>query len=339
MIWNYNDFIKRDHKHTRVNIEFDHITKVCWSPDDKALVVHKCMENNIEVYKLTKKPDGTYASATSAHTFPQHNPEADLVALDMALNGKYIMTCNNKNQLVIWNLHGEILECVDTRHGDTYSARLSPCGRYVATTGFTPDVKVWEVKFSKAGTFEGLKRAYDLSGHKAGIYSCDINSDSTRMVSVSKDGTWRLYDTNIEYEKGQLVYLLHSGSYVMKGKARAIIRLSPNARTIVVSSGPSMTFYSASTGEKFSTISDIYIGPILDMFFDPASKLLLTLGDRHVRVFHNMAGYTSTIQDLQQSLKKSTSAGMKERIIDQIKEAKRDLENINNTIAQQQKKK
>lgn len=62
--------------------------------------------------------------------------------------------------------------------------------------GFTPDVKVWEVKFNKSEGFEGVRRAFDLSGHKAGIFSCDINSDSTRMVSVSRDGTWRLYNTD-----------------------------------------------------------------------------------------------------------------------------------------------
>lgn len=68
--------------------------------------------------------------------FHQHNDEADLIALEIAVKGKYIMTCNTKNQLVIWNLRGDILESVDTRHGDTYCARLSPCGRFVATSGW-----------------------------------------------------------------------------------------------------------------------------------------------------------------------------------------------------------
>ena len=29
--------------------------------------------------------------------------------------------------------------------------------RYVATSGFTPDVKVWEVKFSRGGEFEKVR--------------------------------------------------------------------------------------------------------------------------------------------------------------------------------------
>ena len=71
--------------------------------------------------------------------------------------------------------------------------------------GFTPDVKVWEVRFNKAGTYEGIRRAFELKGHKSGIYSCDFNQDSTKMVSVSKDGTWKLYNTNSMFIKYALI--------------------------------------------------------------------------------------------------------------------------------------
>ncbi len=66
--------------------------------------------------------------------------------------------------------------------------------------GFTPDVRVWEVIFSKSGDFEKTNRAFDLTGHTSGIYSFDFSPDSALMASVSKDGTWRLYNTNSKYE-------------------------------------------------------------------------------------------------------------------------------------------
>ena len=43
-------------------------------------------------------------------------------------------------------------------------------------------------------------------------------------------------------------------------------------------------------------MSLVFAGNIVDLLFDPESKLLLTLGDRHVRVFHNVAGYHAAIQ-------------------------------------------
>lgn len=54
--------------------------------------------------------------------------------------------------------------------------------------GFTPDVKVWEVGFDRAGNFTGCKRAFELKGHSAGVYSFSFNSDSSRYGSLSMIG-------------------------------------------------------------------------------------------------------------------------------------------------------
>lgn len=71
LIWNCNDFDKREHKNLRVNLGYDYASKVCFSPDDKALLLNKHEDNTIEVYKLNKKPDGTPLSVAPALTFPQ----------------------------------------------------------------------------------------------------------------------------------------------------------------------------------------------------------------------------------------------------------------------------
>ncbi|XP_076040326.1 transducin beta-like protein 2 isoform X2 [Oratosquilla oratoria] len=328
LIWNTKDLSQKDHRSVRGNIEYDYATHVCWSPDSKAFIVFKATANVIEVYKVGKKSDGSLGNIQLALTFPQHDATEEVLSMGFAVTGKYIMTCSSTNQLVIWDLRGEILETIDVRHGDTYSATISPCGRFVATTGFTPDVKVWEVRFNKTGSFEGIKRAYQLKGHKSGIYSCHFNSDSTKMVSVSKDGTWRLYDTNIEFDKGQEPYLILTGQHEPKDQ-RGLIQLSPDGRTIALGAGSSLSFFSAITGECLNQITDIYSGDIVGLMFDPSSKLIMTLGDKHAKVFHNVAGYMATLQDLEQSRTKATSAGMRERIDVQIVQAKSALADIN----------
>ena len=40
--------------------------------------------------------------------------------------------------------------------------------------GFTPDVKVWEVKFTRSGDFEKMSRAFELTGHASGVFSFDF---------------------------------------------------------------------------------------------------------------------------------------------------------------------
>jgi WD40 repeat protein len=54
---------------------------------------------------------------------------------------------------------------------------------------------VWEVKFSKLGEFQQLSRAFELTGHSSGVYDVGFCADSSRMVTVSKDGTWRAFNT------------------------------------------------------------------------------------------------------------------------------------------------
>ena len=39
-----------------------------------------------------------------------------------------------------------------------------------------------------------------------------------------------------------------------------------------------------------------FAGDIISLKFDPTSKFILTLGDKHTRVFHNVAGYHTAIQ-------------------------------------------
>ena len=139
------------------------------------------------------------------------------MAIEVASTGRFIMTCTPKNEVDLMDLKGQIMHSFTTNQMVTYCAKISPCAKLLAVSGtqhfyefgknlfnkiigicagFTPDVKVMEVVYSKAGEFEKVTRAFELSGHTSGIWSFDFSPDSSRMVTVSKDGTWRLYNTN-----------------------------------------------------------------------------------------------------------------------------------------------
>lgn len=62
---------------------------------------------------------------------------------------------------------------------------LVPSRRFVASCGFTPDVKVWEVCFNKKGDFREVTRAFELKGHTAGVPSFSFSNDSRRYVCVT----------------------------------------------------------------------------------------------------------------------------------------------------------
>ena len=82
-------------------------------------------------------------------------------------SGKFIASCNDKTELIIWNLKGDILDKIDTVHNLTYCCQVSPCGKFVATSGFTSDVKV--------------SYPYPCSDVENNIYSCNR---SGRLSSV-----------------------------------------------------------------------------------------------------------------------------------------------------------
>lgn len=148
--------------------------------------------------------------------------------------------------------------------------------------GFTPEVRVWEVVFSKSGEFEKVNRAFELVGHTSGIYSFDFSPDSGKMVTLSKDGTWRLYNTNskspdtidlwisritillilppVDYRQGQLTTLLTSGKWKLAGSQSGCIALAPDGRVLAVGIGTSLYVYSTLNGEQLAHIPDVHSG-------------------------------------------------------------------------------
>lgn len=69
LLWSSKHLDQKDHKSLRVNVEFDHAVMVRWSPDSKAFIIHKGVENVVEVHKVVKKADGWIASTSKAITF------------------------------------------------------------------------------------------------------------------------------------------------------------------------------------------------------------------------------------------------------------------------------
>ncbi|XP_076243383.1 transducin beta-like protein 2 isoform X2 [Calliopsis andreniformis] len=311
LLWSTKELTVKEKRSVRVNIEFDHATLIRWSPDGKAFIIHKGVANTIEVYKISKKSDGTLSSATKALEFSKRHTE-DVVGMDIACTGKYIITCSTANDLVIWDLKGQILATIELHLGSTFKARVSPCGRFVAASGFTPDVNVFEVAFTKTGDFKHVSKAFNLGGHSSGILDFNFSADSSYMATVSKDGTYRFYNTKIEFEKGEDPHILLTNTW--DTAANASIALSPNAEVLAIAHGSSLSFYSTITGLLDTTIEDIFLGPITCLAFDAAGEYVLVAGDKHIKVFRNITGYRVAIESAKRKLTQKQTSATKERL-------------------------
>lgn len=164
-----------------------------WSPDSKAILILKENDHAVEAYKIEKK-DGLFISSTKGISFPKVH-ENEVIGFGIAMNGKFVMTCTNQTEMIIWDVRGNILDKIDTFLMSTHCAKVSPCGNLIAAAGFAPDVKVWEVKF-KNGEFFKTDKAFDLTGHRSGIWDIAFDQDASHLASICKDGHFRVFKIN-----------------------------------------------------------------------------------------------------------------------------------------------
>ncbi|GFR97148.1 transducin beta-like protein 2 [Elysia marginata] len=326
MLWSVKEFRQKEHKYIRGNVEFDSATHVAFSPDSRALVASLANENAVRIFRLGKKDDGSHnVTISGALDFPSKH-KLDIIGVGISSSGKWIMTCSSDTTILIWDLKGEVLATIDTHQVNNSCGKVSPCGRFVASSGFTSDVKVWEVVFDKSGSFSSVKRAFELKGHSAGVYDFDFNNDSRRMASVSKDNTWKVWDTDVRYDMGQDPKLLYSGKVSYPGPA--LIALSPDGRTVAVGVDTSIAFWDAANEHQDQVLENVHAESMSCLKFDIGGRYLVCSGGKHVQVLHNVTGYKATIADLEEKLRTASGPGMKDRLKQQVSEAKEALENI-----------
>lgn len=147
-----------------------------------------------------------------------------------------------------------------------------------------------------------------------------------RMVTVSKDGTWKLWNTDVEYKKHQDPYLLRTVPCSSSEGSR--VALSPDGRVVAISHGSSVTLYNTGSGQLEEELQAVHSEGITDLRFDINGRFLASSGDRAIRVFHNSPGYRAAIRDMQDMFKKAPNQAMKQRLQQQIDEAESALEAV-----------
>ncbi|XP_006155031.1 transducin beta-like protein 2 isoform X1 [Tupaia chinensis] len=326
-IWSTKDFLQREHRSMRASVELDHATLVRFSPDCRAFIVWLANGDTLRVFKMTKREDGGYTFTATPEDFPKKH-KASIINIGIANTGKFIMTASSDTTILIWSLKGQVLSTINTNQMNNTHAAVSPCSRFVASCGFTPDVKVWEVRFGKKGDFQEVVRAFELKGHSAAVHSFAFSKDSRRMASVSKDGTWKLWDTDVEYKKQQDPYLLRTGRFEEASTTLCRLALSPDAQVLALASGSNIHLFNTRRGEKEECFEQVHGEAITDLSFDITGQFLASSGDRAVRIFHNTPGHRAVVEETQGLLKRASNESTRQMLQQRLTRAQEALKSL-----------
>ncbi|XP_049985233.1 transducin beta-like protein 2 isoform X2 [Alexandromys fortis] len=275
-IWSTKDFLQREHRSMRANVELDHATLVRFSPDCRAFIVWLANGDTLRVFKMTKREDGSFTFTATPEDFPKKH-KAPVVNIGIADTGKFIMTASSDTTILIWNLKGQVLSTINTNQMNNTHAVISPC---------------------------------------------------SRMASVSKDGTWKLWDTDVEYKKQQDPYLLRTGRFEEACTMPCRLALSPDTHVLALASGTSIHLFNTRRGEKEECFESVHGECIADLTFDITGRFLASCGDRAVRLFHNTPGHRAVVEEMQGLLKRATSESTRQRLQQQLTQAQEALKSL-----------
>ncbi|VDK42096.1 unnamed protein product [Anisakis simplex] len=333
-LWHTKDFGDKEHKFARGAVELDNAKRLTFGPDSKSVLLSLNTANKLAVYKLKRKDD----SSQSYKFFPVENvdfPEVhvrDIGYNGISCNGKFVMSSSDDNKLVIYSLSGSKLKVVEPKLNILYEASISPCGRFVAASGFTPDVVVFEALCDNSKEFVDLKRAYELKGHSSGVLSFSFNQNSSRCVTASKDGTWKIFDTDIRYNLGQEASIISSGEWDILRNAppeTVYAVMSPSGHSFAIGANRHVRLFSTLQPEKeFRLMLDVHQAPLCRVRMSPCGLMIATCGDRHIRVFHNVAEYYSSVVSLEHAIRESRQEAKTRRLQEQLEEARRKLATV-----------
>ncbi len=121
---------------------------------------------------------------------------------------------------------------------------------------------------------------------------------------------------------------MSSGSFPNAGQS-SLIALSPDSKVVAIADGRNVSFFCAESGQAKGSITDLHKEDITSICFDKESRWVVTSGDRHIRVFHNVPGFKLKLVELRSKLPKASTAGMRERLEQQIAETEETLKRLN----------
>jgi WD40 repeat protein len=169
---------------------------------------HSCIIRSVEYAAdgrtLAAVCDHGKASLLSAHRYPAYENleghEADVWALDVSPDGRYIASGSLDQTAKIWEMEtGRLINTIHA-HFPVVTLAFTADGQHLVTTADRNSAKVWPVSGGEADL--------ELSGHGASVVSVAVDPRGRWIATGSRDQRARLWDSGT----GELLRIYPEGS-------------------------------------------------------------------------------------------------------------------------------
>ncbi|KAK2941891.1 putative FKBP12-associated protein 1 like protein [Blattamonas nauphoetae] len=160
--------------------------------------------NDGKTLQLLRFQEGSSVQCEVGETLRLSQQETHPAEIDfLAYRPGFLLTACKKDRCAkLWTLGGELVQTYSFNQGTLHSFAVSPDGRFATGGCFMSEAKILSIGLAKdKKTPAGITMLESLCGHKTGILAVTFTPDSKSVVTVSKDGTWKIWEVDIDYKK------------------------------------------------------------------------------------------------------------------------------------------
>jgi len=205
----------------------------------------------------------------------------------MSKNNRFLISCGNDTIVNVWTLKGTLLSTINTRQMQNYMACISPDSTMISVAAHMSDVRIWKFRMSKEGEMLGVedKVFTYLRGHKSFIFWITFTSDSKKMLTVSKDNTWKLWDIDVNYNLEELPKIIRSTNFPDNAiYTRVELSWDDNYFIALTNYNTCIHLWDLNSGDMLDTIQTS--GEITDMSWFPKElKFAISGADGTIKLF------------------------------------------------------
>lgn len=239
------------------------------------MVVANGVDKRILLLTIQSKPQGKLLVFTQRFEVKHFHSIKSL-----AMTESFIVSCAEEEdtEVIFWSYDGAILHKYDTNQLKNRSMAVSANCKLLTVAAWLSDARVLEIQYERnTTTFKGAKSVMALKGHAQGLLGVAFDYTGAYAVTSSKDGTVRVWRTDVRYDVGEEPKLIQNIALGQDFAVAEAVAIGEHAFAIAY--GGVMEIREKMNGKVIAKVEDAHAGDIAKMRFyrERDDEFLLTI--------------------------------------------------------------